>query len=74
MQFSQGCVFAPTNFRFRSIIMKFCCTALISGIVFMARASVLSTSISQDTLQVGDPVHFTVSMLVPKSATVVPPP
>jgi hypothetical protein len=74
MQDRQGCVFAPTNFKFRSIIMKFCCTALIFGIVFMARASVLSTSISQDTLQVGDPVHFTVSMLVPKSATVVPPP
>jgi hypothetical protein len=53
--------------------MKYRGILLIFSFACLARASVLLTGISQDTLEVGDKVNFTVSMLVPKTATVVPP-
>jgi hypothetical protein len=39
----------------------------------IAHAAVLSTTISQDSLFVGDLIHLNISMLVPKTATVIPP-
>lgn len=50
-----------------------------NGIIFVfvvfsiSRATVLSTAINQDSLFVGDRVHFCVSMLVPKTASIIPP-
>ena len=54
-------------------IMKFYGTLFFFIISSVSQAAVLSTSISQDSLLVGDRVHFSVSMLVPKAATIIPP-
>ena len=46
---------------------------LVLILASISQATVLSTAISQDSLFVGDRVHFCVSMLVPKAATIIPP-
>lgn len=53
--------------------MKFYGILLVSIIATVSQATVLSTTISQDSLFVGDRIHFCVSMLVPKTATIIPP-
>jgi hypothetical protein len=51
------------------IISLFCMLAS-----FQTKATVLLSSISQDSLSVGDRIHFSVNILVPKGSQVVPPP
>jgi hypothetical protein len=61
-------VFMRGNIRFSKLILF-----LIVLVLANATASVVLSSVSQDSLFVGDRVHFGVTMLVPKSCQVVPP-
>ena len=60
-------------FNFVRKTMKLYWTLFFFIIASVSQAAVLSTAISQDSLLVGDRVHFCVSMLVPKAATIIPP-
>ena len=60
-------------FNFVRKTMKSYWTLFFFIIASVSQAAVVSTAISQDSLLVGDRVHFCVSMLVPKAATIIPP-
>jgi hypothetical protein len=52
---------------FRAILVL-CC-----ALTTMANATMLMSSINQDSLYIGDRIHFNVTMMVPKGAQVTPP-